>query len=664
MHPDKGGDKEAFQELQRAHEEILAERGRRTRSRSEGDEEEEEDWEEAFEREREERKRRAQEARKKEREAERKRREERKEEEERQRAEEAERKKKDGQGDDKSIGEDGGKEMSKGGEESAADEDDDEEDDEDDGDEDGIGGADGTGIACTDPDEEAQRAKEVKRQRAQRQKQRRALKKLMKEVREAADCAGEHAMRTLRHCNAGMDAVEKGAKGLVETRASAAAAVEEASRVATAAKSAGECAGTVAGILEQLTEEHAVVDDNPNPAEEIEGKSTTRLEDATQTTAEASLVANHAAATCASAVVDATKLIRSARCAALAKEAPIGTLSPELAMLERAIGLLMDTAKAAAVAAIEAADAAEEAHVALDGEAVRRAREKAEEASGLEVDSSEELKSAEEEACEQKKREAEAAAATRSQEEQRAEEKRQAAAAAAALEHRRTVADWLEVHRVLHRANKDVLDLQRQARCLERASTSRVPVVPKEQRTRVFALLAEFLDIAALDFHSSLQSGTSGEALPGAGVPASPVVGSGLPTPRCAQGLGELVRAAEVRALDFLLTTEAGLAVSVDPRAQVLRAAAALDIEVVREMVEGQLLRRLAGSVTFVRSGPVASSRPRTAACDAVPPIGVVRAATEAGGAPDGVDEALEGLRGHLVAALASLTAPASAPQR
>ncbi len=96
----------------------------------------------------------------------------------------------------------------------------------------------------------------------------------------------------------------------------------------------------------------------------------------------------------------------------------------------------------------------------------------------------------------------------RSAEEKRAAEAKRVEEAKKELEARRAVAAWLDVHRLLKRTNAEALELMRQAQKIACKQSSPIPPVPEAQRTRLFALLAEFLDEAAVKFHSLLQKST------------------------------------------------------------------------------------------------------------------------------------------------------------
>merc|ERR1711871_1240967 len=96
---------------------------------------------------------------------------------------------------------------------------------------------------------------------------------------------------------------------------------------------------------------------------------------------------------------------------------------------------------------------------------------------------------------------------------------------------------------------------------------------------RAFALLAEFLDQAAVKFHESLKV-----TLEKASVDFT--------TLDCTW----VLRAAE-SSFGFLLRCSPELAVSFDPRAQTLRVALAMDAPAVFEMVEVQVAWRLRGAL-------------------------------------------------------------------
>merc|ERR1712232_131303 len=150
-----------------------------------------------------------------------------------------------------------------------------------------------------------------------------------------------------------------------------------------------------------------------------------------------------------------------------------------------------------------------------------------------------------------------------------------------ALEARRAVAAWMDVHGVLRRADGELRTILKQGRALAKKADSPIPTLPPPQRSALSALTAEFLDGAALEFHTALQEHVNRNAMLDVGI----------------------VHTAMSNTLDFLAAAvpdEDGLACPVDPRAQVIRASLSADPEGVRAMLVQELPRRLESSVTFV----------------------------------------------------------------
>lgn len=411
---------------------------------------------------------------------------------------------------------------------------------------------------------------------------RKALEQLTSEAQQGAERAGEIATRVLRHCGAMVDMLDCGVRNdQSEAWNSAGAAVQDAARVVGAARTVGKCVGEVAGILEQAIEECCSCQGSNSGVDLVTTgqrllSAPEVLEDATSAASEAAAAVNSAASECAAAMDEASAKLRKARCAVLAREGP----PPDAYALMRVVRPLRDAVREAAVKALEAADAcaetchqarkfvkaaslAAEAAAANPEGAVRTVSE--DEAGNLVV---QEVLDNDLEA-------------TKDGDERGRVGSSEVVNARNALEARRAVAAWMDVHRVLRRADGELHTILRQVRALAKKAGSPVPTLPVAQRVGLSALTAEFLDGAAVDFHATLQKHVDHEA----GVDV------------------DLVRAAMASALNFLeaaVPDDDGLACPVDPRAQVIRAASGVDAEGVREMLVQQLPRRLESSVTFV----------------------------------------------------------------
>eukprot|EP00931_Biecheleriopsis_adriatica_P006639 TRINITY_DN108013_c0_g1_i1.p1 TRINITY_DN108013_c0_g1~~TRINITY_DN108013_c0_g1_i1.p1 ORF type:complete len:913 (+),score=209.34 TRINITY_DN108013_c0_g1_i1:126-2864(+) len=134
--------------------------------------------------------------------------------------------------------------------------------------------------------------------------------------------------------------------------------------------------------------------------------------------------------------------------------------------------------------------------------------------------------------------------------------------------------EMLKARKLLHRSNNDLLDLQCAGRKLAVQDAFALPAVPVECREQTFKLLAEFLDEAALSFHKALKA----------------------QGPESENWIQNAVR----ESFGFWLGSTPELAVPVDAKSQVLRAAIALDAAAVRDMVRSQVSKRIEGIVSLV----------------------------------------------------------------
>lgn len=147
------------------------------------------------------------------------------------------------------------------------------------------------------------------------------------------------------------------------------------------------------------------------------------------------------------------------------------------------------------------------------------------------------------------------------------------------LDTRRAINMLLDAVRSLKRANKSLLELQSDGRHHAVKESKESSAALAEHKHRAFMLLAEFLDAGALTFHEALEVSMKDT--------------NGANHDEC------ILFAAE-RGLSFVLKSSPEVAVPLDPKAQTLRAALAVDGAAVREMLESQLFRRMESSLTLV----------------------------------------------------------------
>merc|ERR1712232_301104 len=278
---------------------------------------------------------------------------------------------------------------------------------------------------------------------------------------------------------------------------SAAVALNAATRVASAASAAGVHGGEIVCILEQLVEMPRPCSDEqhgmPTPSE-------TSLEESVKEASEAVATANHAAAECRKTADEASLILRKSRIASLSKfaEGP----APCLRSLLQAVRPLGEAAREAAVAAMEVADACTQAFADASSMFQRKSAsqeatapdEKADDessASNVENNGGDSKQANVEEKQEDSTQSAEASGEIKQEDVKKVVEN---------MEARRACSAWLDIHRTARRAAKELDGLLLQARALQRRDASVIPGVPDNQRARLLALAAEFLDVSAVQF--------------------------------------------------------------------------------------------------------------------------------------------------------------------
>mmetsp|Transcript_89339 Transcript_89339/g.177622 ORF Transcript_89339/g.177622 Transcript_89339/m.177622 type:complete len:353 (+) Transcript_89339:2-1060(+) len=151
------------------------------------------------------------------------------------------------------------------------------------------------------------------------------------------------------------------------------------------------------------------------------------------------------------------------------------------------------------------------------------------------------------------------------------------------FETRWSLSTLLEAVRMLRVTNRELKHAQKAARELGEREKRAKPSLTADHRKRAFALLMEFFDEASVRFHELLQV-----AVHNASGDDSAELG------------GSWVTSAVERSFGFLLRCRPELAVSLDPRAQTLRAALAIDAAAVNQVVQVEVSRRLQNSLMLV----------------------------------------------------------------
>jgi len=499
LHPDKGGDKDAFQELQRAYEEIVSEHDSQKRAAQENEKEERGD------------------------------------------ANETKQKKKEPKA---NKGEDQGSSKEKKVDEEANER------------------------KTVDESPSADVSKSLD-STSEEDEGKLSLDQLTMKASKAAESAGDGATSLLRHCHAALEALEE-RHTWVKCAPAVESAVENGKTLSEAAKLVGKYTGSIAGILEETTETNAITQKEP-------GASTSVLEEYTKSTAEASVAVNMASSACLGAVAEVS--------AALKKFVKFDCDDEELCIkqpladqLIAALKVLAEGTKSVAVAALDAAETAESA--------VREQQQQVTE---------EQESSSENQKTDESKQKPEPKKADNDEGDQEAKEK-EAKQAKKLLEARRALNTLLDAVRSLKRTNKGLLDLQSSGR-KHAASDSQSGDTLAEHRHRAFSLLAEFLDEGAVQFQEALE--VSMKDTHGA-------------------SRADCILFAAERGFSFVLKSSPELALPMDPKAQTLRAALAVDESAVRGMLESQLFRRMESSLTLVLLNARKTSNMVTAGLDVV----------------------------------------------
>jgi len=292
-----------------------------------------------------------------------------------------------------------------------------------------------------------------------------------------------------------------------------------------------------------------------------------------------------------------TACVKIMLCGPIEKKDEAGESVGSLAMLRSAVGTMVDSTQALALAALDAsvatADAAKVVQAIVRHNAPPTAEAETAEGSGEsapseeaapddgekeenEGEDEEEEEEEEEEEGEQTEKEEDAESSSDESHNLDSEAWR-------SFETRWSLSTLLEAVRMLRVTNRELKHAQRQAKELGEREKRAKPTLTADHRKRAFALLMEFLDEASVRFHELLQASvhdTSGDN--------SAELGSCW-----------VVNAVE-RSFGFLLRCRAELAVSLDPRAQTLRAALAIDAAAVNQVVQVEVCRRLQNSLMLV----------------------------------------------------------------
>mmetsp|Transcript_89887 Transcript_89887/g.253514 ORF Transcript_89887/g.253514 Transcript_89887/m.253514 type:complete len:352 (-) Transcript_89887:24-1079(-) len=306
---------------------------------------------------------------------------------------------------------------------------------------------------------------------------------------------------------------------------------------------------------------------------------------------EASQAVSLAIALCSPAVSEASAALEAVRPYCLGEDAsdawePSGSLRGPAARLHDAMGSVAEASKLLAVTALDAAEAAAAAAPLGQGRRPQRAEE------GVESDEETEEKSHH-------------AGTPSAAEEANASENEDASSdsddevlrrcshkARVVLEERKAVSTMLETVGMLRCTNRELLRLQGSARRLVEKEVGALPYVLAGVREHAFALVAEFLDQAALGFEARLERDMKrAETMPEheSEPPSS---------------WDAWADSAVEESFAFLLQSDAELAVPLDLRGQALRAATAIDAEAVADMLESEVVQRLRGSLMSAMLDP------------------------------------------------------------
>lgn len=397
-----------------------------------------------------------------------------------------------------------------------------------------------------------------------------------------AEDAGECATEALRQCRAAREALEETPANWAQGRQHAEAALASAAAVAEAGKQVGLLTAKVSALLEEQ-----VSIDVPGsrclfaPQGVGSNEEPSALERAAYAASASASAVKLAAGVCLQSVERAAVALQSAAAAD-------GWDEEAATMVCIALTSLSQSSKLLAVTALDAAEAIDEAaSAALEAQEIRNQEQQEEgqragdgDAEGGRGDGS--RSRGEESEQEEGRREKDEVAdedewwAVEEDEENKVEEldPRQAAQAWKKLEAQRALSTVLEATRMLRISNLELLRIQRNARVLAAKNPSKASADFRDRRKRAFALLAEFFDEAVLEFQETLQA-------PEAEDEHAPL-----------SFLDRVRRAAET-CFGFLAKADLTLALPLDPRAQTLRAAAAMDADALRAMLQSQLAPRI-----------------------------------------------------------------------
>lgn len=378
----------------------------------------------------------------------------------------------------------------------------------------------------------------------------------------AAEDAGEYATAALRHCQIGAEAMSGSQPQWNRAKANMHAALKKVHKVVASARLTGVQAGRVAGLLEAKGEVH------------LHGRAMEEFEEAGRTAAEAAVAVNASIEQCSRAADVASTVLQQLE--------GMGGLSADLgALFSDAIDQLAEMAKACAIAAIQAAEAASKsAGTAMQHEGMAESEREVQQ-EDTDPDGAQQgkanrrLDDSDKTHGEGSGADAESATASLSTDVQQ----QNTEGVKKSKEVCRAEAAFLSACQLLRQVNRELLELQHQARRLASSDATILPCVPVRYREDTFILMAEFLDEGAAKFHDILNASAKGN-------------GGGFPDV-CGACVSDTIDCC----FGFLLHTSANLAVPADARMQTLRAAVTLDMEAVKLLL-AQLCGRLEGSIT------------------------------------------------------------------
>lgn len=372
-------------------------------------------------------------------------------------------------------------------------------------------------------------------------------------------------------------------------------------------------------LLAYLTRHEVLaLDDDSEDGDHVVGKL--QLEEAAGSAALAADAVAEGVAACSSAIADAHASLKQSNdlllllcgsasvkivmCGASAQHASDdGIHGGCLAMLRSTVGALVDTTQALALKALDASVAAADAEKVLQNAARQHAMHRTEQETEVakeaedDGDNGDGDNQATDETREEEHEKENQHSSSSSSSSGDADEYNPDSEAWKSFEARMCLSTLLEAVRMLRVTNRELRRTQQAARELGERESRAQPEMTTEHRERALALLAEFMDEAAVRFHETLQAGVGNLGnLGNLGSDVNDVnsVNEGNSVVK------ECVEEAFQRSFGFVLRCRPQLAVSLDARSQTLRAAIAVDDKAVKQLVQVDVAMRLQHSLMSV----------------------------------------------------------------